>query len=81
MSCEDDQSECYELFESIKAKNVLSESDVASVDELFDEFSELYEADRSVRGVLDDIALTLLEYIKLHNLTNIQLGWYVAEFK
>lgn len=80
MSCEDDQSECMELFHTIKDKNVLVSDEISAISELFVDFGEAYECDDDdvIDAVLDEIAWTLKEAINKHNLTDIKLGWFVA---
>ena len=77
MSCEDDQAECYELFDAIKSKDVLNPKEVERIDRMFDDFSEAYEADERVGDILDDIACTLKEHIADNDLTDLPIGWFV----
>jgi len=68
MSVEDNQAECYELYEQLKKASVLTNQNVRVIDELFDAFSEAYEEDDPVGEILDDLGTTLKKFNDNNNL-------------
>lgn len=76
MSCEDDQAECYGLYEELKRANVLVEDNVQEIDELFDDFSKAYDNDDEVGDILEEVGL-LLKYINDTNNLNFNIPWFL----
>ena len=79
MSCEDNQSECMELFHKLRDENVLVADEISAISELFVDFDEAYECDDddAIDATLDEIAWTLKDHVERLKL-DIKLEWFVA---